>query len=469
MSIITLHPGAAGDQTTLLQQALNAASAAGGGQVLLEAGVYRTRTIHLRSRVHIQLAAGAVWQGSDRIEDYERLQSPITSRMDSQPWAVFISGVQIEDVVIEGPGTIDGNGDAASLRTGCDNDPRRPYGLHLVGCTNVTLRNLTLRNSAFWLQRYHGCRNLRLQGLTVWNHANCNNDGVDIDGCSDVTISDCVFDTADDALCLKSEGPLPTRNVVISNCRVASFASAFKLGTGSLSGFENIALSNCLFHQSQSPRRGHHQLPISNGISAIDFGSVDGGYLRDVTVSNCVVEGYLNLFNLRLAARHSRDLLGGQGYNDPAQDPRPIRHHSGAGLPPITHGTLEHIRLSGITAHGTGPIAANIVGYAGHPARHIALTDFDVRLGQAGVPADLDEPPNWDDKLYPSALAYTPLVPGVWPPQRWHGLPAYGLVLRHATDVTLRNYHVEPTPGEPRPCYYFGEGVARVRNDSERN
>jgi polygalacturonase len=144
-------------------------------------------------------------------------------------------------------------GAAESMKSGCDNDPRRPYGLHLVGCANVTVRHLTLRDPAFWLQRYHGCRNVRLQGLTVWNQANINSDGVDIDGCEDVTIGDCAFDVADDGICLK----------------------------------------------------------------------VDGGCLRDVTVGNGVVEGYLNLFNLRLSARHSRDLLGGQGCGEPGQDPRP--------------------------------------------------------------------------------------------------------------------------------------------------
>jgi hypothetical protein len=132
-------------------------------------------------------------------------------------------------------------------------------------------------------------------------------------------------------------------------------------------------------------------------------------------------------------------------------------------------GRLEHVRLSGITARGTGPVAANIVGCAGHPAHHIELTDFDVRLGQAGVPADLEEPPNWDDRLYPCAIAYTPIVPGVWPPKRWHGRPAYGLVLRPATDIAPRNYHVEPAPGDPRPCYCFGEGVERVHHSPERS
>ncbi len=464
-SAVSLTPGATGDHTTLLQEAIDRLGAQGGGLLILQPGEFRTGTIHLRGNLHIQLQQGAVWKGLPDLSAYQRVRSAIASRMDAQPWAVFISAVGLENVLIEGPGTIDGNGGAGPMKTGYDNDPRRPYGLHFVGCRNVALRNLTLRDSAFWMQRYHGCRDVRLHGLTVHNHANINSDGMDIDGCEDVTVSDCALDVADDAICLKSEGPLPTRNVVITNCRAATFASAFKLGTGSLSGFENITLSNCVFHQSRHEPKGHPTLPVPNGISAIDYGSVDGGFLRNVLATNVVVEGYMNLLNLRLGARHSRDLLGGQGYGEPEEDSRPLLRHTGEGLPPVQPGTLENIRLSGITAWGAGHVASNLVGYAGHPVRNVTLRDIDVHFAHPGHPEDVTEPPNWDDRLYPCAIAYTRVLPGVWPPKRWHGLPAYGLVLRHAENIAMDNVHFHPAPGEPRPELHFDEGVRNVTRD----
>jgi hypothetical protein len=464
MSATILSPGSLANHTRLLQEAIDRVAADGGGTIVLEPGVYRTGTVHLRSNLHLQLAWGAVWQGSDRLADYERLQSPIASRMDSQPWAVFISAVGVRNILIEGPGTIDGNGAAPCFQTGYDNDPRRPYAIHAIGVEDITLRNLTLRDSAFWMQRYHGCERVRLHGLTVWNHANINSDGMDLDGCTDVTVSDCVLDVADDGICLKSEGALATRNVVVTNCRVGTFASAFKLGTGSLTGFENIAVSNCIFHTSRS-RRMVHTLNIWNGISAIDLGSVDGGYLRQVSVGNCMIDGFENLFNLRLSARHSRDLLGGQGYGEPGVDDRPLRHHTGVGLPPVQPGTLERVLLSGITARNTGPIAANIIGYAGHPVRGVTLRDLDVQLARPGVPEDITEAPNYGDRLYPCAIAYTSIQPGVWPPVRWHGLPAYGLVLRHAEDIAVHQVRFTPAAGDPRPELHLDTGVARVTRD----
>jgi len=55
----------------------------------------------------------------------------------------------------------------------------------------TAVENLTLRNSAFWMQRYFSCDHVRLSGLTVWNHANLNNDGLDIDSSQNVLVSHC--------------------------------------------------------------------------------------------------------------------------------------------------------------------------------------------------------------------------------------------------------------------------------------
>lgn len=452
ISSLVLEPGTLADHTALLQNTIDQTSAAGGGRIALSPGLYRTGTVHLRSNVHVHLDLGTVWKGLDRLEDFQRVQSPIPSRMDNQPWAAFVCAIEVENIVLDGEGTIDGNGGAPAFQTGQPDDPRRPYGLFFVGCRNVTVRGLTLRDSGFWMQRYLGCKEVRISGITVHNHANLNNDGMDIDSCEDVTVTDCVLDACDDAICLKSEGALPCRNVVISNCRMATHASGFKLGTGSLTGFENITLTNCIFHPSRSNVMVH-PLGFWDGISAIDMGSVDGGFMRYITISNCVVEGYTNLFNLRLGNRHSRDLLTNIAEGE-ALAGRPISAYSGEGLPPVVMGSLEHIRLSGITAYGVGPIAANIVGYEGNPVRDVTLTDIDVRCGRPGCASDLEQTPNWNSKGYPVATMYTPGVEGVWPPPSWHGLPAYGLVLRHVEGVTLRNVQFQPAPGEPRPCYF---------------
>lgn len=464
MATIKLTPGSAGSHTTLLQRAIDDAVADGYGTVILDPGLYLCGTIHLRSRLRLVVGWGAVLKGSDRLEDYERIPSPLTSRIDAQPWAVFLSAIGLEDVRIEGPGMIDGNGAAESMHTGLADDPRRPYGIFAIDCHNLTVEGVTLKDSAYWMQRYLGCRRLRVQNVSVFNHANLNSDGLDIDGCEDVIVSDCDLDASDDIICLKSEGARPCRNVAVTNCRLATHASALKLGTGSLAGFEHIAVSNCVIHRSRSQHMAH-ALGCWQGISAIDLGSVDGGFLRNITISNMVIEGYLNPISLHLGRRHSRDLLGGQGYGEPVEDPRPLRRHTGAGLPPIQPGSLEHVRISGVSAYGTGPVASVITGYEGNPVRQIQLCDLDFHLGAAGHPDDLIESLDWHEGGYPNPLGFTRIRGGVYPPPRWHALPAFGLVLRYAEDIHLRDVRFHPAPGEPRPEFSFHEGVSRVTRD----
>jgi hypothetical protein len=464
MATITLHPGTDGDHTRILQQAIDTAVADGSGTVILEAGLYRAGTLHLRSGLRLVVGWGAVLKAADRMEAFEHLQSPLTSRLDAQPWAVFISAVGLHDVRIEGPGTIDGNGRCPGLHTGLADDPRRPYCIFAIDCTNLTVENIFLRDSAYWMQRYLGCTRLRLHRVKVFNHANLNSDGMDLDGCEDVLVSDCDLDASDDVICLKSEGARPCRNISVTNCHLASHASAFKLGTGSLAGFEHVNLSNCIFKRSRSTHMAH-MLALWQGIAGIDLGSVDGGYMRHITVDNVVIEGYLAPIYMHLGRRHSRGLLGGQGYGEPGKDPRPLRRHTGEGLPPIVPSTLEHVIVRGITARDTGPMATSITGYAGHPCRHITLSDIDMQLGPAGCPEDLTDPIDWHEAGYPVACSFTVIKPGQWPPRRWHGLPAYGLLLRYAEDITLRNVRFHPAHGDPRPELSLHEGVARVWRD----
>ena len=66
--------GAKGDgaskDTAAVQRAVDAANAAGGGEVLLSKGVYLCGSVFLKSGVDFHLAAGAVLKGSPDHDDY---------------------------------------------------------------------------------------------------------------------------------------------------------------------------------------------------------------------------------------------------------------------------------------------------------------------------------------------------------------------------------------------------------------
>ena len=119
-----------------------------------------------------------------------------------------------------------------------------------MNCRHVQVADLTLLNSPMWVQHYLACEDVSIQGLTVHSRCNVNNDGIDIDACEKVRISDCEIFSGDDAIVLKSTLDRPCRDVVVSNCVLSTPCYALKLGTESVGGFQNIAISNCTVYDT---------------------------------------------------------------------------------------------------------------------------------------------------------------------------------------------------------------------------
>jgi polygalacturonase len=279
--------GAAGDGIHLdspaIQKAIDAAYAAGGGRVVLAAGTYRSGSIKLKDKVDLHLEQDAVLLGSNNLADYQRGN-----------WPALILAQNVRYIAITGKGTLDGNspelvktfdrtkasgnaldftpwakpGEAVEL-IGPTGSPMRfnPHELHEQGklmdflhgklprpyeyvrpqiiemqnCKRVILRDITIRNAACWVQTYRSCEDMLFERITVRSTSYWNNDGVDIVDCRRVKILDCDIDSADDALCLKSDPPGPgCEDITVERCKLASRASAIKFGTGSHHCFKRI-------------------------------------------------------------------------------------------------------------------------------------------------------------------------------------------------------------------------------------
>ena len=132
-----------------------------------------------------------------------------------------------------------------------------------------------MRDSPMWVQHYLDCEGVSIRDVTVRSRVNHNNDGIDIDGCRRVRISDCDIWSGDDAIVLKSTFAGPCRDVTVTNCVISSNCNALKLGTESNGGFENIVMSNCTIYD--------------NRLAGIALEMVDGGTLDRVIVSNIVM------------------------------------------------------------------------------------------------------------------------------------------------------------------------------------
>lgn len=122
----------------------------------------------------------------------------------------------------------------------------------LEDITDLTIRDVTLRDAAFWTLHMAGCRRVRIRDIRILNDdRGANNDGIDPDCCQDVIISGCLIHTGDDAIVVKATGPMTRRygpccNVTITNCVLHSRDSALKIGTETCGDIRNITFGDCL-------------------------------------------------------------------------------------------------------------------------------------------------------------------------------------------------------------------------------
>ncbi len=400
--------GAAGDgkslDTEALQSTIDACAKAGGGTVILPAGRYLSGTLVLRDHVNLHLQKGAVILGSTNPDDYPEIRTGIESYYKDIVLQSLIYGEDLNHVSLTGKGTIDGQGEAFEVTTKIKPDRylNRPHLIRMYGCKNVLVRDVNLRNSAMWMQHYLACENLRVSGIKVFNHANQNNDMIDIDGCKNVIISDCYGDTDDDALTFKSTSPFACENITVTNCILSSHCNAIKCGTESTGGFKNITISNCVIKPSDDKE------PIfgkPSGISGISLEIVDGGVMEGITISNISMDGPEVPIFIRLGNRARK-------------------HRPDADTPPI--GQLSDVLISQVVARNAGITGCAITGIPGHPVRNIKLSDMILEFeGGVMAPAEPAEVPELAD-LYPESTMFGEL-------------PAYAFFIRHAENIDLSN------------------------------
>lgn len=266
--------GAKGDGKTINTEAFKKAFAEcekrGGGTVSVPPGVFVTGTIFMKSHTRLYLEPGAVIKGSTDRNDYCKIDAyPQNGESFNEKWSAghLLVAVNVEDVSIDGQGKFDGSGDyfladppkkpdwsAIAWRHGFvrnvvtykGDDPEmirkqlRPGQLLVFcECKDVRISNVTLQNSPCWSCFVHGCANVFITGIKINNPFYfANADGIDIDCCRNVTVSDCQIVTGDDSFAIRGN---PKRlldktkvceNIVITNCVCASASSAFRVGVG---------------------------------------------------------------------------------------------------------------------------------------------------------------------------------------------------------------------------------------------
>ena len=414
--------------TASIQTAIDMCHQRGGGRVVVPSGQFVTGSIVLRSNVELHLEHGATLYGSTDLEDYQPMKSGYVSLRTQTTTIQLIYADSVSHVAITGTGTIDGRGRAFKKLSWNDEGITRPHLLRFIQSSDITIKDVTLRNSGCWMQHYLACDRLTIDGVKVFNRNNYNNDALDIDGCHEVIVRGMIADSDDDAITLKSTSPRLCENVRISDCVVSSHCNAIKLGTETNGGFRNISISGIVVKPSYD--QGEKFFGQWIGSSAISLEIVDGGVMENVSVSDITVEGTESPIFIRLGNR-------GRGYLSSGKD---MEH-----IVPIDHvGSIDHVHLSHIHIFKAGSMGCSITGLAGHPVENIWLSDITLHHRGGIQSSDLnainEAVADEKEKEYPEATI-------------WGNLPAKGFFVRHARNVFFNNITIETEQADVRPDF----------------
>jgi hypothetical protein len=302
-----------------------------------------------------------------------------------------------------------------------------PKPIALKQCGKIQIHDLTIDNAPNYNISLLGCHDVDIVGVTIRNGYS---DGIDPDCCRNVRIVKCRVESRDDAIVAKASFALgvrrSTENVLVAECALVNVRNALKLGTESIGDFKNIVFRDCTISarpEAWKPYPAGWKPLASAGIS---LETVDGGSLEQVRVSGITMVGVRAPIFVRRGRR-------GRGPTGP------------------TAGELKTVSIAHIVA--TGALwTSSITGIPGHPISDISLNDIRITSkGGTKVGGRAREVPEFESK-YPDAAMFN------------DDLPAYGLYCRHVTGLKLDGIDLKVDQPDARPAVILDDvGKAELK------
>lgn len=273
------------DDAAAIQRAINACSAAGGGTVIIPAGhTFLCGPLYLKSYVNLHLEPNSRLLANPD----ESIYTESAFRENRGEGMMWISGKDLKQISITGTGEIDGNGiafmgkeldDSYELKPVTDFDPR-PHVLTLINVEKTVIRDITIRNSAYWTIHLIGCYDALIDGISLLNNLKIRNgDGIDVDHSKKVRIANCFIESGDDCICLKNRREFEEygscEDIVVTNCVMTSRSCAIKIGSENMDKIDNVLFNNCI---------------IKNSNRGIGIQNRDEGTVSNVIFSNILVD-----------------------------------------------------------------------------------------------------------------------------------------------------------------------------------
>jgi len=293
--------------TEAFEKAFAALAEKGGGKLIVPPGIWLTGPVHFRSHTELHLERGALIQFSRDYKLYPLTVIDMKGEKEVDSTSP-LSGVNLEDVAITGPGIIDGGGDAwrplkkeklgdadwkalvksggvvdekgttwypsREVMTGAkiagdlrkansltleDYEPAhqflRPKMLRFIGCQRVLLQDTSFQNPPNWTLNPALCDDVSILNVQVRNLPTAqNSDALDLESCRHSVICGCTFDVGDDGICIKSGKDaagrrigVPTEDLLVEGCTVYHAHGGFTIGSEMSGGVRNVRVDNCTF------------------------------------------------------------------------------------------------------------------------------------------------------------------------------------------------------------------------------
>jgi polygalacturonase len=436
--------GAKGDAESLdspaINKAIETAASAGGGTIAFPAGSYLCYSIHLKSNIALHLAPGATilaaepsTNGNAPAYDHAESNAPWESYQDfgHNHWHnSLIWGEGLENISIIGAGLIWGKG----LSRGWGAGPKAETpgvankAIALKNCRNVLLRDFSILHGGHFGILATGVDNLHIDSLKI----DTNRDGIDVDCCRNVRISNCSINSPwDDAICPKSSFALgyarSTEFLTIDNCYVTGtyeegtmldgtwkrFAPGakvdrngrIKFGTESNGGFRHVTVSNCIF----------------DGCLGLALESVDGALLEDIVITNITMRDVVSApIFMRLGAR--------------------MRGPAGVAV-----GTLRRILISNLVCSNADSSVCSIIsGIPGHPIEDVKLENIVIEHQGGGAAESAWRQLPEKEKDYPE-------------PTMFGATPSHGFFLRHVNGLEMNGIKIVSKEPDARPAFVLDD------------
>jgi polygalacturonase len=304
-----------GATSAAIAAAIAAANANGGGVVLVPPGTWPTGPVHLKSNVNLHLAKGATLLFSAEPKDYLPPVMTTWEGLECLNYSPLVYAYECDNVALTGQGTLQAKLDVwrvwyarpkthmdalvalykmadalapvakRDMTTGLAN--LRPQFVQFNRCRHVLVEDIHIVDSPFWTVHPYLCRDVVIRRVDIRAHGH-NNDGVDPEMSQNVLIEDCVFDQGDDAVSVKSGRDrdawrlgIPSRNIVMRNCRVKNGHQMMAIGSELSGGIENVYVDNCHFDDA-GPRA---RTAIMN-LLYVKTNERRGGYVRNIYMNN---------------------------------------------------------------------------------------------------------------------------------------------------------------------------------------